>query len=101
MLEEIENLARRLEQQLVTYAKLHADEMNRFQEQFDAFQSIQADELQMLRQELAQLKQEIAEVKESVTQSMPAEGAPVSTEPTLTRRDLLTGKMPPLKPKQR
>lgn len=99
MLDEIENLARQLEQQLKTYEKMHGDEMRKFKEQFDAFQSIQADEFRMLRQELVQLKQEIAAVKESLAQSQSAADASAS-EPTLTRRDLLTGKMPPIKPRQ-
>jgi len=98
VLEDIENLARQLERQLVSYEKLHLDEMAKFKAQFEAFQSIQADEFRMLRQELSQLKQEIAQLKESVAQSQLMPGA-TDAEPTLTRRDLLTGKMPPIKPR--
>ena len=97
MLEEIETLARRLEQQLAAYEKLHADEMKKFREQLDAFQNIQADELRMLGNELAQLKEELAAVKQAATQNASAES--VLPPGTLTRRDLLTGKMPPLNPK--
>ena len=97
MLEELETSARRLEQQLSAYEKLHTEEMKRFQEQFEAFQRIQADELQMLRKQLGQLEEEIAALKDTVLRSMD-ENAPTSAEPTLTRRDLLTGKMPPFRP---
>lgn len=96
MLEEMETLARRLEQQISVYEKLHADEMKKFQEQFETLQRIQADELQMLRKELAQLKEGIAAIKAAAA-SESADDEPA--EPTLTRRDLLTGKMPPLRPK--
>jgi hypothetical protein len=96
LLEEMESLARRLEQQLTAYEKLHVDEMKRFQEQFAALQRIQADELQMLRHELEQIKTEIAAVIESMPESGVRDEEP--SPPTLTRRDLLTGKMPPLNP---
>jgi hypothetical protein len=108
VLSEIETLARRLEQQITSFEKLHTDELARFQEQLAAYQRLQNDELEMLRAELNRLKEEIAGLK---AQEPPAEvvahpALPVSThaptEPTeayatltLTRRDLLTGNLLP------
>lgn len=104
MFSELEDLARRLEQQLVSYERLHMDEMIKFQDQFQAFQRIQADELQMLRKELDQLKQEIAALKQEEMNRAPAamssQAAPARREQTITRRDLLTGKIPIFDPKQ-
>ena len=97
-MEELETLARRLEQQIAAYEKLHTEEIKRFQEQFEAFRRIQADELQMLRKQLAQLSEEIAAAKESISQSDADENAASSAEPAVTRRDLLTGKLPPFRP---
>jgi hypothetical protein len=87
-----------IDHQLATYVKLHAEEMQRFQEQFAAFQRIQADELQMLQSELNQLKQEIALLEDKETKhtsvSPSSQGESARLEPTLSRRDLLTGKIP-------
>ncbi len=103
MLSELEDLARRLEQQLISYEKLHADEMKRFQQQLAEYQRIQADELEMLRNELTQLKQEIALLKDSQAKQ-PLTAAP-QPEPArvgspITRRDLLTGNIPTFNPKR-
>lgn len=99
MLSEIEDLARRLEQQLVSYEKLHADELKSFQTQLETFQRIQADELKSLQDELKQLKEEIAALKEQeakrASESPPREAASNQFEKTITRRDLLTGNIPP------
>jgi len=98
LIEELEIQARRLEQQIIAYEKLHTDEIKRFQEQFEAFQRIQAEELQMLRKQLAQFAEEIAAVKESPLQSNADESETASPQSTLTRRDLLMGKLPPFRP---
>lgn len=97
-LEELATLARRLQQQIAAYEKLHTEEIKRFQEQFEAFQRIQADELQMLRKQLLQFGEEIAAVKESVAQSEEDSDIAASAKATLSRRDLLTGKLPPFRP---
>ena len=98
MLSETENLARRLEQQLTAYEKMHADEIKRFQEQLANLQSVQSYELQMLRDELAQLKQELAALKEQEPEQ-PAESAADTNSPrvemAITRRELLTGNFRP------
>lgn len=100
MLSELEDLARRLEQQIVSYEKLHADEMKRFEEQLAAYRNLQNDELQMLRDELAQLKGEIEQLKQGESTDETA-SATRPTQPTVahanlavTRRELLTGKIP-------
>lgn len=99
MLSEIEDLARRLEQQLKSYEKLHADEMKAFQAQLETFQRIQADELKSLQDELKQLKEEIAALKEQeakrASESPPPEAAFNQFEKTISRRDFLTGNIPP------
>ncbi len=101
MLSELEELARRLEQQILSYEKLHADEMKRFEEQLAAYRNLQNDELQMLRNELAQLKGEIEHLREGepADDAKPAPNPPdpaVAGLATLavTRRELLTGKIP-------
>ncbi|MBI5302222.1 MAG: hypothetical protein HY868_08800 [Chloroflexi bacterium] len=62
---EIQDLARRLEQQLTAYEHLHTDELKRLQDQIAAFQHLQNDEFQMLRNELSQLKQALGAIEES------------------------------------
>ena len=98
MLSETQDLARRLEQQLIAYEKMHADEIKRFQEQLANLQSVQSYELQMLRDELAQLKQELAALKEQEPEQ-PVQSAPDADAPrvemTITRRELLTGNLRP------
>lgn len=91
MLSDIQTLARRLEQQLIAHERMYADDLKRLQEQFSALEHIQRDELQMFRDELNQLNQEIAALKEQPV------AAPQTAEPTLTRRDLLTGNLRPTK----
>ncbi len=101
MLSELEDLAHRLEQQLVSYEKLHADEMKRFEEQLAAYRNLQNDELQMLRHELSQLNLEIEQLKQEEA-TKETEPAPTPTDHTaaspvplaVTRRELLTGKLP-------
>jgi hypothetical protein len=78
---------------------LHADELKKYQDQFTAFQRLQTEELQMLRDELEQLNAEIAALKE-VEAKPTADAAPTAAssgqvEMTITRRDLLTGKIRP------
>ena len=100
MFSELADLARRLEQQMVSYEKLHADEMKRFEQQLAAYRNLQNDELQMLRDELAQLKGEIEQLKqeesthETTSASMPTQPAVAHANLTVTRRELLTGKIP-------
>ncbi len=100
MLSELEDLARRLEQQILSYEKLHADEMKRFEEQLATYRHLQDDELQMLRDELKQLKGEIehlklAEPEDAAAQTMSQPAPPAARAAlTLTRRELLTGKIP-------
>ncbi len=99
MIAELENLARRLEQQLASFEKLHADELKRFEEQLAAYRRLQNDELQMLRDELTQLKDEIALLKAAearrAEEAASSESASGPVELTVTRRDFLTGSMPP------
>ena len=94
MLTEMEDLVRRLEQQLRSFEQLHADEMKRFQAQLETYQRIQNDELKMLRGELDQLHAEIAALKAAEAQRADRGGAEAPVQPTVTRRDLLTGRMP-------
>lgn len=99
MLSEIQDLARRLEQQLIAFERLHADELKRFQDQLATYQRLQNDELQMLRDELKQLKEESARLQaESAAPAIetPPQVPPSQVELTITRRDLLTGKLPSL-----
>lgn len=98
MIEELELQARRLEQQISAYEKLHTEEFKRFQEQFEAFQRIQTDELQMLKKQLAQFAKEIAAIKESALQANAEASEMDSSESNLTRRDFLKGKLPPFRP---
>jgi len=98
LIEELETQLRRLEQQVAAYEKLHTEEIKRFKEQFGAFQRIQTDELQMLRKQLAQFAEEIAAAKESAAQSVADDSEMDSPQSTLTRRDLLMGKLPPFRP---
>jgi replication fork clamp-binding protein CrfC len=104
LLSEIQDLARRLEQQLVAFERLHADELKRFQDQLATYQRLQNDELQMLRDELQQLKKESALLQAEQTaraaETPRLEVAPKQVELTITRRDLLTGKLPPLNQKR-
>ncbi len=102
MLADIEILARRLEQQITSFEKLHADEMKRFEEQFAVFQRLQNDELQMLRAELKQLQDEIARAKQEETEQAVTDRAAAPPKPAdakavlmITRRDLLTGNISP------
>ncbi len=90
MQSSLQELARRLEQQITSFEKLHADELNRVQEQLDTYRRLQNDELQMLRDELKQLKDEIALLKADPVEA-PAPAAPASGVRTFTRRELLTG----------
>lgn len=100
MLSELEELAHRLEQQIVSFEKLHADEMKRFEEQLATYRRLQNDELQMLRDELSQLNGEIEQLKQEEPENNAAPAEAMPTEPpvadaklTLTRRELLTGKI--------
>ncbi len=99
MLSELEVLARRLEQQIVSFGKLHADEMKRFEEQLATYRRLQDDELRMLHDELKQLQDEIAHLKQDDLQVLTVPTTRAAEPPTghanltLTRRELLTGKI--------
>ncbi len=102
MVSELQDLARRLEQQIISFEKLHADEMKRFQEQFETIQRLQNDELQMLRKELKQLQDEVAllqaqepEPEPKATPLAPPEIPSPRAELTITRRELITGNLRP------
>jgi DNA-binding transcriptional MerR regulator len=99
---EILDLARRLEQQLTVYAQLHASELGKIQEQLEQCRRLQNEELQMLRDELKQLKEECARLETEpaarITEPAPSQ-APRRIELTITRRDLLTGNLPPFNQK--
>lgn len=100
MIEELNETARKLEHQLVTYEKLHAEELRKFQERFAAFQRVQSDEFEMLRAELAELKMEIAQLEAKLEQGAdltPAEPSPPKVDLTISRRDFLSGNLKPYK----
>ncbi|MBI5878101.1 MAG: hypothetical protein HZB53_10635 [Chloroflexi bacterium] len=80
-LQSLEELARRLTQQLSSYEALHAAEARTVKEQWEKLQSIQQDELRMLREELAQLKGGIAALRASLAERHGASGGPAGTEP--------------------
>ena len=98
MIAELEDTARRLEQQITSFEKLHTDELQRFAEQLAAYCKLQTDELQMLRAELQQFADEIARLKAAEAERAESAATPVVL--TLTRRDLLTGHVPPFNPRQ-
>ncbi len=103
MISELELQARRLEQQLAAFEKLHADEMQRFEEQLAAYRRLQSDENQMLREQLQQLKDEIAALKdrEAAAGAGSPEARPAApVEWTVTRRDIITGNIPPFSNKR-
>jgi hypothetical protein len=99
VISELQDSARRFEQQITAFEKLHVDEMKRFQEQFGTLQRLQSDELQMLRDELQRLKaeiealrtQELDQPREDPPPEMPLDEA----ARTLTRRELITGNIHP------
>jgi len=78
---DLETQIRRLEQQLNAFEKLHANELKDFQEKLAAYVRIQADEVQLLRQQLDDLKK--ASGTPTALSSLPAKsgelpGAPPS-----------------------
>ncbi len=114
MLSDLENLARRLEQQITSFEKLHADELARFQEQLATYQRLQNEELEMLHTQLNQLKAEVVHLRaassvgmpeslpEAVPAPVPSVSVPTPVDPieayatlSITRRDLLTGNILP------
>lgn len=76
----LEELARRLSQQLSTYETLHAAEANSVKEQWDKLQSIQQTELRMLREELAQLEGGIAALRASLQKEHGTLGGPARSD---------------------
>ncbi len=99
MLSELQELARRLDQQVTAFEKLHADEINRFQQQFETLSRLQNDELVMLRKELKQLQDEVARLQAQEPEPPPAivlpDAPPARVPLMLTRRDLITGNLRP------
>ncbi len=89
MLLALEESARRLEQQIVSFEKLHNDELKRFQEQLETYQRLQNDEMQMLRDQLKRLKEEILALPVHPTDP-PVQTTQVPPEPGMTRRQFLT-----------
>jgi polyhydroxyalkanoate synthesis regulator protein len=94
VLSDLQDLARRLEQQLKTYERMHTDELKRFQDQWIALAQVQSDELKMMCEELDQLKQELAALQDQSASAEPvATASPV--ELTITRREFITGNFMP------
>ncbi len=97
MISELEDSARRLDQQLVAFERLHTDELKRFQDQLETYRRLQNDELQMLRDEVKQLKDELARLR--AQGPVPAAPPTVPHIPsgrvalTITRRDFITGNL--------
>jgi len=54
----LEIQARRFEQQLAAFEKLHADELKNLEQKLAAYMQLHADEVRFLREELARLKSE-------------------------------------------
>ena len=94
--------ARRLEQQINAFERLHTDELHRFESELAAYRQLQADELNQLRGQLQRLTDEIAAIQareaEAVANQPPAEMEPVQFG--VSRRDLLTGNLPSFDPKR-
>lgn len=96
MLLDLNDSARRLEQQIASFEKLHSEELAHFQEQLETYQRLQNDEMKMLRDQLQRLKDQIAELQaQSVEPSEPA--AP--HRPGITRRDFLVSSLHSIEPK--
>jgi len=79
-LHHLEELARRLTQQLTSYETLHAAEARNVKDQWDRLQSIQQDELRMLRDELAQLEGGIAALRASREAKPGSPGGPARSD---------------------
>jgi cell shape-determining protein MreC len=95
-LSDLERSIVRFEQQLQSFETLHGGELQTLKQQLEAIQQIQQDELQMLREQLQQLKENLAaykaaEEKRTAGQDTVTAVAPVAM--TVTRRDLLTGRV--------
>ena len=95
---DLSEIARRLEQQIASFEKLHTEELKHFQEQLETYQRLQADELQMLRDQLNRFKDEITLLKaQQAEQGSPAQ--PVPGTPGITRRDFLATTLKTIEPK--
>jgi len=95
-LADLETLVARFEQQLQSFETLHGGELQTLKQQLEAIQQIQQDELQTLREQLHQLKENLAaykaaEEKRTAEQDVVTAVAPVAM--TVTRRDMLTGRV--------
>jgi hypothetical protein len=53
---DVELQLRRLEQQLAAFEKMHREELEEFERKFTLYKELQADELNLMRQELVKLK---------------------------------------------
>ena len=94
--------ARRLEQQINAFERLHTDELQRFESQLAAYRQLQADELNQLRDQLRRLTENIAAIQsceaEAAANHLPADLEPVQLG--VSRRELLTGNMQSFSPKR-
>jgi chromosome segregation ATPase len=92
----------RLQQQINAFERLHTDELQRFESQLAAYRQLQADELNQLRNQLQRLTSEIAAIQaheaESAANQPPADLEPVQLG--VSRRDLLTGSISSFGPKR-
>ncbi len=95
MLSDLHESARRLEQQIASFEKLHTDELKRFQEQLETYQRLQNDELQMLRDQLKRFKDQIALLEAQLPEQLP----PVQHTPGVSRRDFLASTLKSIEPK--
>lgn len=96
----LETQIQRFEQQLDAFEQLHADELKGFEKKLATYMRLQADEVKFLRQELAELQKELAALKEDASSSatLHSQGQPHprpnqadQAVATLNRREFLGG----------
>lgn len=97
----LETQLQRFEQQLDAFEKLHADELKGFEEKLATYIRLQADEVKFLREELAELRKELATQAEesdpasssapSRSQGRPPADRAAKAKAGLTRREFLGG----------
>ncbi len=97
MLSDLQESARRLEQQITSFEKLHTDELKHFQEQLETYRRLQADELQMLRDQLKRFNEEIALLQAQQAEPPPVQAPPPT--PGISRRDFLASTLKTIEPK--
>jgi hypothetical protein len=99
MLSDLQESARRLDQQITSFEKLHGEELKKFQEQLETYQRLQNDEMQMLRDQLKRLKDEIV-VLQTQTVETPKPAMPLPHDPGISRRDFLVNTLHTIEPKR-